>query len=114
VPGQTVCRIGRIITVGGVTMGDALEHDTLGRPMPVWRGCRCIAADEIFLMNSAVENSLDGATSVPFPPVRSSAKRPRSGPMRTTQAAPTARRNLRTRTPNLSPTPAERIFPWHI
>lgn len=66
-PGQTVCRSGGTITVDGVTMGDALEHDTFGRPMPVWQGCRRVAADEVFFMNWTVENSLDGRYFGPIP-----------------------------------------------
>ncbi|YBV94019.1 S26 family signal peptidase (plasmid) [Phyllobacteriaceae bacterium JZ32] len=66
-PGQQVCRIGRVITVDGIEMGDALEHDRLGRPLPVWRGCRTIAADQLFLMNVEVRDSLDGRYFGPLP-----------------------------------------------
>ena len=59
-PGQIVCRIGRSITVDGVSLGEAQHTDSLGRPMPVWRGCRRITSDEVFLMNPDAENSLDG------------------------------------------------------
>jgi conjugative transfer signal peptidase TraF len=59
-PGQIVCRSHRAITIDSVEIGAALETDRLGRPMPVWQGCRRIAADEVFLMNQDVENSLDG------------------------------------------------------
>lgn len=66
-PGQTVCRNGRTIIVDGVAMGEALRHDSIGRPMPVWQGCRRIAAGEVFLMNWTVENSLDGRYFGPIP-----------------------------------------------
>tara|TARA_R110000824_G_scaffold24090_4_gene85377 strand:- start:6727 stop:7272 length:546 start_codon:yes stop_codon:yes gene_type:complete len=66
-PGQTVCRIGRIVTVNGAVMGEAQERDSFGRPMPVWSGCKRIAADEIFLMNRSVEASLDGRYFGPVP-----------------------------------------------
>ena len=66
-PGQTVCRSHRAITIDGVEIGAALETDRLGRPMPVWQGCRRIAADEVFLMNRDVENSLDGRYFGPIP-----------------------------------------------
>jgi conjugative transfer signal peptidase TraF len=66
-PGQTVCRIHHAITIDGVEIGAALETDRLGRPMPVWQGCRRIAADEVFLMNQDVENSLDGRYFGPIP-----------------------------------------------
>lgn len=65
--GQTVCRIGRTITVDGVEMADALERDSIGRPMPIWQGCRRIATDEVFLMNRDVETSLDGRYFGPIP-----------------------------------------------
>ena len=59
-PGQRVCRTGRTITVDDVEMGEALERDRTGRVLPVWQGCRIIAYDELFLMNSDVRDSLDG------------------------------------------------------
>ena len=43
-PGQTVCRTDRTITVDGVAMGEALDRDHLRRPLPVWQGCRVVAA----------------------------------------------------------------------
>ncbi|WP_110754715.1 S26 family signal peptidase [Phyllobacterium leguminum] len=66
-PGQQVCRIGRVITVDGIEMGDALERDRLGRPLLVWRGCRTIAAGELFLMNAEVRDSLDSRYFGPLP-----------------------------------------------
>ncbi len=59
-PGQIVCRDDHTITVGGIAVGDALDHDTEGRPLPEWRGCECIPEGQIFLMNRRSENSLDG------------------------------------------------------
>lgn len=59
-PEQIVCRIGRSITVDGFSLGEAQRTDSRGRPMPVWRGCRRIASDEVFLMNPDAEHSLDG------------------------------------------------------
>ena len=32
-------------------MGQARERDGRGRPLPVWQGCRVLAAGEIFVMN---------------------------------------------------------------
>ena len=52
-PGQTVCRNGRAITVDGIAVGDALERDRLGRALPDWQGCRVLAPGEVFLMNIA-------------------------------------------------------------
>jgi type IV secretory pathway protease TraF len=44
-PGQTVCRTGRSITVDGRTMGRALELDHADRILPSWLGCRIVADD---------------------------------------------------------------------
>jgi conjugative transfer signal peptidase TraF len=59
-PGQTVCRTGRTITVDGMTLGDALDRDRLGRVLPDWQGCRIVADSEAFLMNWQSANSFDG------------------------------------------------------
>ena len=66
-PGQQVCRLRSTITVDGVEMGAALDHDRLGRDLPVWQGCKTIAQDEIFLMNWEVRDSLDGRYFGPIP-----------------------------------------------
>jgi len=66
-PGQRVCRSGATITVDNVEMGDALEHDRMGRDLPVWQGCRRIADGDIFLMNPSVPDSLDGRYFGPMP-----------------------------------------------
>ena len=65
--GQTVCRDGRAITVDGVTVGEALEHDRLGRALPDWQGCRALAPDEVFVMNVVPPDSLDGRYFGPLP-----------------------------------------------
>ena len=66
-PGQTVCRTGRTITVDAAAMGEALERDRRGRLLPVWQGCRVIAQGEVFLMNRQSEDSLDGRYFGPLP-----------------------------------------------
>jgi conjugative transfer signal peptidase TraF len=66
-PGQTVCRTGRAITVDAAAMGEALEHDRRGRHLPVWQGCRLIASGQVFLMNRQSEDSLDGRYFGPLP-----------------------------------------------
>ncbi|TPJ31546.1 S26 family signal peptidase [Mesorhizobium sp. B2-7-2] len=66
-PGQEVCRVGRVITVNGFAVGAALERDRKGRALPDWQGCRTIAADQIFAMNRDVHDSLDGRYFGPFP-----------------------------------------------
>lgn len=59
-PGQRVCRDGAHITVDGIDMGEALARDHAGRALPTWQGCRRIGEDEVFLMNWAAPNSMDG------------------------------------------------------
>jgi conjugative transfer signal peptidase TraF len=59
-PGQAVCRDGLTITVDNIATGEARERDSRGRPLPVWQGCRVIAAGEVFLMNAQSADSLDG------------------------------------------------------
>jgi conjugative transfer signal peptidase TraF len=66
-PGQDVCRTGRMITVDGVTLGHAQDRDHLGRILPRWEGCRLVADHEVFLMNWQSENSLDGRYFGPLP-----------------------------------------------
>jgi conjugative transfer signal peptidase TraF len=59
-PGQTVCRMSDTISIDGRDVGVALDRDHLGRSLPVWQGCRVIAAGEVFLMNRQSVASLDG------------------------------------------------------
>lgn len=59
-PGQSICRLGATITIDAIAIGAAFERDSRGRPLPVWEGCRALAADEVFLMNARVADSLDG------------------------------------------------------
>ena len=66
-PGQTVCRTGAVVTVDGVDVGEARDRDRLGRPLPIWSGCRTLRPDEVFLMNPTVQDSLDGRYFGPFP-----------------------------------------------
>jgi type IV secretory pathway protease TraF len=40
--GQTVCRVGPLITIDGREMGIARDKDRSGRPLPSWQGCRVI------------------------------------------------------------------------
>jgi len=59
-PGQTVCREAFRIIIDKIEMGVAREHDSRGRPLPIWQGCREIADGEVFLMNWQSADSLDG------------------------------------------------------
>jgi conjugative transfer signal peptidase TraF len=66
-PDHSVCRTEQTITVDGAAIGDAFERDHLGRPLPVWQGCRLIAPGQIFLMNRQSRDSLDGRYFGPLP-----------------------------------------------
>ena len=67
VAGQTVCRVGRSVTVDAIEMGEARERDGRGRSLPVWQGCRAIAEGDVFLMNRRSADSLDGRYFGPLP-----------------------------------------------
>lgn len=58
--GDTVCRTGLSITINGEPVGAARKRDSLGRLLPVWQGCKTIAAGEIFAMNTQAPGSFDG------------------------------------------------------
>jgi conjugative transfer signal peptidase TraF len=59
-PGQIVCRDHLAIIVDKIELGAAREHDSRGRPLPVWQGCHVVANGEVFLMNLQSADSLDG------------------------------------------------------
>lgn len=59
-PGQTVCRIGRAVSIDGIVVASALDCDYLGRSLPVWQGCLTLRAGEVFLLNPNIQDSFDG------------------------------------------------------
>lgn len=65
-PGARVCRSGVFVTVDGQAVARALARDRLGRPLPVWLGCRIVGPHELFLVNAAPD-SLDGRYFGPLP-----------------------------------------------
>jgi len=65
--GQIVCRTDATVTVDGTPVASALAHDRRGRALPVWQGCRQLGADEIFLLNPEIRDSLDGRYFGPLP-----------------------------------------------
>lgn len=58
-PGSLVCRSGAFVTIDGAGVARALARDGADRLLPVWRGCRIVGAQELFLINPA-RGSLDG------------------------------------------------------
>ncbi|MEZ5688144.1 MAG: S26 family signal peptidase [Caenibius sp.] len=76
--GDTVCRTGLVVTINGEPAGLARATDGQARPLPVWQGCRIVAADEIFVMNRSAPDSFDGRY---FGPVARSQLIGRSSPV---------------------------------
>ncbi|MCC5989360.1 MAG: S26 family signal peptidase [Pararhodobacter sp.] len=66
-PGAEVCRDGAVIRINGQVLGLAAARDRLGRALPDWQGCHQLAVGEVFLMNPAVPDSLDGRYFGPLP-----------------------------------------------
>lgn len=66
-PGQTVCREGRTLTVDGERRAVVRERDRFGRLLPAWFGCREIVEGELFLLNTDAPDSLDGRYFGPIP-----------------------------------------------
>ncbi|OAN70156.1 hypothetical protein A8B78_21025 [Jannaschia sp. EhC01] len=58
--GMSVCRNGLTVSVNTTTVAIATETDRNGRPLPNWTGCITLGADEVFLLNADVDDSLDG------------------------------------------------------
>ena len=55
-------------------------RDSRGRPLPVWQGCRVVAADEVFLMNWQSADLLDGRYFGVLPTTAIIGERSLSGP----------------------------------
>lgn len=66
-PGARVCRIGDAVSVDARPIATARTSDRLGRPLPVWQGCRTLRDGELFLLNPAHPDSLDGRYFGPLP-----------------------------------------------
>ena len=65
--GQGVCRIGRTVTISGTAAAIARDHDTGGRPLPNWQGCRTLRSGQVLLLNASVPDSFDGRYFGPLP-----------------------------------------------
>ena len=65
-PGARICRRGTIVTVDGVQKAVARTRDRLGRALPVWKGCRLVGNQELFLLANAPD-SMDGRYFGPLP-----------------------------------------------
>jgi len=68
--GDSVCTIEDAVLVNGRLVAGRRAHDSLGRALPRWTGCRRLGADEFFLLMEGVPGSFDGRY---FGPVRRAA-----------------------------------------
>lgn len=59
IPGDEICRRDSQVFINGRPVASALARDSLGRLMPVWRGCFTLVGDEFFVLN-AHPASFDG------------------------------------------------------
>ncbi|MDN3563701.1 S26 family signal peptidase [Paeniroseomonas aquatica] len=66
-PPQRVCAAGHAITVDGETVAHRRMADRLGRRLPTWHGCHRLESGEVFLLNPAEPDSLDGRYFEPLP-----------------------------------------------
>jgi conjugative transfer signal peptidase TraF len=66
-PGQRVCRIGAVVSVNARPVVVARGSDRLGRPLPVWQGCRMLRTGELLMLNPDQADSMDGRYFGPLP-----------------------------------------------
>lgn len=59
VSGARVCRHGHKVTIDGLQVASALDHDRFGRDLPRWSGCRGLGASDYFLLARNVRASFD-------------------------------------------------------
>jgi conjugative transfer signal peptidase TraF len=57
--GATICRTSDRVTIDARTVAAALARDRIGRPLPIWSGCRRLRADQLFLIAPAHGDSFD-------------------------------------------------------
>jgi conjugative transfer signal peptidase TraF len=66
-PGDEVCITATTVRVNQQVLGPVFLMDRQGQPLPVWRGCRILAADELFPLSTRLPTSFDGRY---FGPIR--------------------------------------------
>lgn len=57
--GQTVCAEGSSVSIDGRLVAARNSHDSEGRLLPTWSGCRTLEANEVFLLGVTAD-SFDG------------------------------------------------------
>jgi conjugative transfer signal peptidase TraF len=58
--GDRICADELRVAINGVEAAIRLPWDGQGRPLPAWRGCRMLSADDVFLLNGSILHSFDG------------------------------------------------------
>jgi conjugative transfer signal peptidase TraF len=64
---QRVCGEGDALSIDGRIVARMRAKDRWGRALPSYRGCRRLAANEVFLLNRHAPNSFDGRYFGPLP-----------------------------------------------
>lgn len=54
--GVTVCAHGDMVTIGSTHSLRRAAHDSVGRALPRWSGCRRLAAGEVFLLGDTADS----------------------------------------------------------
>ncbi|GAM98928.1 conjugal transfer protein [alpha proteobacterium U9-1i] len=54
--GDSVCADGETIRINDRTVAHRAVHDSQGRALPYWSGCRQLSADELFLMGDTPDS----------------------------------------------------------
>jgi conjugative transfer signal peptidase TraF len=60
VAGDTICGVGRTVTVNGRRVALRRAADAEGRPLPAWKGCIRLAPGMVFLLMTETPDSFDG------------------------------------------------------
>ena len=66
VAGDHVCTEGVDLRINGKRIGPIIEQDSLGNPVPVWRGCDRLGEGEIFVCSTRIERSFDSRVYGPI------------------------------------------------
>lgn len=66
VAGDHVCTDGADLCINGNQVGPIVERDSLGNPVPVWRGCRRLIDGEIFVCSTRINRSFDSRVYGPI------------------------------------------------
>ena len=57
--GAHVCSVSGVIEIDGAKRAMVASEDRFGDPLPRWRGCRALLADELFVFSGRIPNSFD-------------------------------------------------------